>query len=94
MHPLEVYYLNQAGRGFTFPGIGTVYSAPLYLQRGHRIDNLFGSISRWVRPLLLSGSKAVGHETLRTGGKIPTDIATRKSIDDLSAGDIVSKHVT
>jgi len=33
MHPLEVYYLNQAGRGLTNPWIGTVYSAPLYLQR-------------------------------------------------------------
>ena len=31
---------------------------------------------------------------LRTGGKILTDIATRKSTADVIAGDIVSKHVT
>jgi len=91
MHPLEVYYLNQAGRGLTTPGIGPVYSDPLYLQRGYGIGNFFGSLFRWVRPLLWSGAKAVGRQTLRTGGKILTDIAAR---DDVSDGDIVSKHVT
>ena len=73
MHPLEVNYLNQAGSGLNTEGIGPVYSAPLYLQRGHGIDNFFGSLFRWVRPLLWSGTKTVGRETLRTGGKILTD---------------------
>jgi len=36
----------------------------------------------------------VGRETLRTGGKILTDFAARKSTDAVSAADIVSKHVT
>jgi len=36
----------------------------------------------------------VGRETLRTGGKILTDIAERSSTDTTAAGDIVSKHVT
>jgi len=61
MHPLEVYYLNQAGRGLP-PAIGPVYSAPLLLQL-----------------ILWSGAKAVGRETLRTGGKILTDIAEHRS---------------
>jgi len=90
MHPLEVYYLNTAGRGLTTPGIGPVYSAPLYLQRGHGIGNCFGILFRWFRPLLWFGAKAVGCKMLRTSGKILTDIAAR---DDVSAGDIVSKHV-
>jgi len=47
-----------------------------------------------VRPLVRSGTKAVGRETLSTGGKILTDIAARKSIDDVRAGDIVSEHET
>jgi hypothetical protein len=93
MHPLQVYYLNQAGRGLTTPGIGPVYSAPLYLQGGHGIGNFFGSLFCWVRPLLWSGTKAVGRETLRTGGKILTNIAERKPTDATTAGDIVSKHV-
>ena len=29
MDQTEMYYLNQAGRGLTTPGIGPVYSAPL-----------------------------------------------------------------
>ena len=54
MHPLEVYYLNQAGRGLTTaPGIGPVYSAPLYLQRGHGIGNFF------LQPLPLGPPTAV-----------------------------------
>ena len=34
MHPLETYYLKQAGRSLpSAPGIGPIYSAPLSLQR-------------------------------------------------------------
>jgi hypothetical protein len=91
MHPLEVYYLHQAGRGRA--SIGPVYAAPLFLQRGHGIGNLFGSLLRCVRPLLWSGGKAVGRETLRAGGKILADMAENKS-PDVNAGDIVSRHVT
>ena len=85
MHPLETYYLNQAGRGLpSAPGIGPIYSAPLYLQRGHGIGSFFGTLFRFVRPLLWT----VG----RTGCKIITDIAKNTS-PDVSAEDIISKHV-
>jgi len=36
----------------------------------------------------------VGRETLRTRVKILTDIADRNPTDTMTAGDIVSKHVT
>ena len=40
MYPLEVYYLNQAGRGLTQSGwLSLVYSALLYSQREHGIGN-------------------------------------------------------
>jgi len=94
MRPLEVYFLNIRGRGINTPGIGTVYSAPLYFQRGHGKGNFFGRLFRWVRPILWRGGKAVGHETLRTGGKILTDIAERSLTDSTSSGDIVSKLAT
>jgi len=68
MHPLETYFLNQACRGtLTAPGIGPKYSAPLYLQRGHGIDNFLGTLFRLVRTLLLSAGL--------TRVKIITDIA-------------------
>ena len=44
-------------------------------------------------PLLLRGAKAVGRETLRTGGKILTEIAGNNS-PKLSPKVIVSKHLT
>ena len=71
MHPLETYYLNHAGRDLpSAPENGPIYSAPIYLQRGHGIGNLLGTLYRFVRPLLWT----VGH----TGGKIITDIAKNK----------------
>jgi len=85
MQPLETYYLNQAGRGLpSAPGIGPIYSAAIYLQRGHGIGNFLGTLYRFVRLLLWT----VG----RTGGKIITDIATNKS-PDVTAKVIISKHV-
>ena len=61
MHPLETYYRNQAGRGLlSDPGIGPIYSAPLYLHRVHGIGNFLVTLFRFVRPLLWT----VG----RTGG--------------------------
>ena len=78
MHPLEIYYLNQASCGLTpSEGIGPVYAAPLYLRRGYCIGHFFGSLFRWVRPILWRRAKVVGRETLRTGGKILTDIAEK-----------------
>jgi len=53
MHPLETYNLNQAPRGLhSAPGNGLIYSAPLYLQRGHGICNFLGTLFRLVRPLV------------------------------------------
>ena len=92
MHPLEVYYLNQVGRGPTTPVIGTLYSAPLNLRRGHEIRN-FSTVSSVGSPNLWSGAEALDHGTVRTGGKILTDIDER-SPDTTSAWDIVSNHVS
>jgi hypothetical protein len=73
--------------------MGPVYAAPFYQQRDHGIGNFFGSIFRWVLPILWRGAKAVCRETLRTGGKILNDIAENKS-PEVSPKDNVSKHVT
>jgi len=85
MHPLEAYYPNQTGRGLpSAPGIGSIYSATLYIQRGHGVGNFLGTLFHFVRPFLWT----VG----RTGGKIITDIAKNKS-PDVSSDDIISKYV-
>jgi hypothetical protein len=95
-HPLVQYYVRQGDHGSYGPGdssIGPIYSIPPFVQRGHCINIFLSGLFRVVRPLLWSGAKAVGRETLRTGGRILTDIAENKSPNG-SAGDIVSKHVT
>ena len=91
MYPIEVDYIRQADcqsdRNDT--GIGPIYSTPPFLQHG--IGNVFDSLFRWIRLILWSGAKAVGRETLRTGGKILTDIAEKSP--EVRPRDIVSMHV-
>ena len=53
----------------------------------------FGSLFRWVRPIIWSGVKALGRETFRTGGDILSDIAEAKPTTSLHAKDIVSKRI-
>ena len=92
MDPLVQYYLHQAGRGYSGGKgcIWSIYSVPITYQRGNGIGSFFAGLWRMVKPILWSSAKTVGRETLRTGGKILTDMA------DKSAGtpgeDIVAKH--
>ena len=81
MHPLERYYLNQAGRVLpSTPGIGPVFTAPLYLQRGHGIDNFLGTVTyRATSPV-------------ECGPYRWQDIAKNNS-PDVRSEDIISKHV-
>ncbi len=89
--PLLQYYLHQAGRG-SHGGIGPIYSVPSFLQRGHGIGSFLSGMFPLVRPVLWSGVKAVGQETLRTGGRILSDQADNTA-GDVKPRHIISKHV-
>ena len=91
MDSLMKYYLHQAcrvigGRG----GIGPIYSVPPIYHRGYGIGSFVGGFWRMVRHILWNGAKTVGRETLRTGGKILSDMADNS--DGTPGGDIVCKH--
>jgi len=91
MGPLVRYYLHQAGRGWgENNGIGPVYAASPFLQRGYRIGRIFAGLWRADMPVLWSGAKTLARETLRTVGDILTD--TRRSPDE-NPRDEVSRHV-
>ena len=90
MDPLARYYLRQAGRGNT-NGIGPIYEAPPVLQRGYGIGSFLTGLWRTVRPILWSGAKTLGRETLRTGGDILSDMA--RSTGGESPSEIVSRRV-
>ena len=64
MDQLVLFYLHQAGPGYADNGIGTVYSTPPFLQRGHESGvswvgygfgmcfGFYGSVPRpWVQKL-------------------------------------------
>jgi len=89
MHPLQSYYIRQAGGGGSNTAIGPIYSIPPYLQRGRGIGNVLGSLFRFIKPILWSGAKALGRETLRT------DIAkNRTSTSPVEVRDIVSRRLS
>ena len=70
-----------------------LYMQPALLTARLWYRKIFGSLFRLVQPILWRGAKSVGRETLRTAGKILTDIAENKT-PELSPKDIFSKHVT
>jgi hypothetical protein len=69
-------------------GIGPIYCVPLFVQRGYWVRFLSG-LFRMVSPVVVCGVKAVWRETLRTSGKILTDIADDTS-PDLKPSEIVA----
>ena len=69
------YYVNQSGGGSE---IGLVYRASFRVQRRNGIGSFFRDLFRFVKPLLYSGAKAVGKETLKTGSNIITDILNKE----------------
>jgi len=48
------------------------------MQKGNGIGSFFRGLFRFVKPLLYSGSKAVGREALKTGSNIITDILNKE----------------
>jgi hypothetical protein len=92
MNPLVRYYLHQAGRGYGDSSIGPIYSAPHILQRGHGIGSVLTGFWRWIKPILWKGTKSLGRETMRTGGKILSDLADNTSLD-VKPADVVSKRL-
>jgi len=91
MDPLVRYYLHQAGHGGRHDGIGPIYAATPFLQRGYGIGSFLAGLWRMVRPVLWSGAKTVGRETLRTGGDNLTDIA--RSSGDENPRDIIKRRL-
>ena len=84
--PLSQYYIHQADCG-THNEVGPIYSVPHFLQRGHGVGSFLSGLFRTVRPVLWIGVKAVVRETLRTGGKILSDLADNRS------GDVKHPHI-
>jgi hypothetical protein len=95
MDPLSLYYVHQAGGGGKDrldDVIGPIYASTPFVQRGHGIGSFLGGLFRMVKPILVRGARTLGRETLRTGGKILTDIADKEP--SVKVRDIVSKHVS
>lgn len=71
-------YFSQTGGD-----IGAVYRASIYRQRGRGLGSFFSGLWRFVRPLVLSGAKAVGREAKEAGLKALSDINNGKSLKEI-----------
>jgi hypothetical protein len=84
------YYLRQTGLESN-NGIGTIYSVAPFVQRGHGTGSFLQDLFR-IKLVIWSSVKAVGRETLRSGGKILIDVADNTS-PDVKTGEIVARRV-
>lgn len=67
---------RQIGRGVD--DIGRVYRAPqFHFQRGRGLSDVFGGIIKFITPYLISSSKALGKEALRSGSEILGNLGTK-----------------
>jgi len=97
MDPLVQYYRRQAGRGRE--DIGSICSTPPFVRWRHGLGNVLAGLFRTLKPILWSGAKSIGKETLkalgrealRTGTNIIRDIAENPPTQTT---DIISKHVS
>lgn len=89
MDHLTAYYVNQSGGRLA--NFGTFYSGSPYVQEGGGIGSFLGGLFRMIRPVLFSGAKALGRESLSAGANILSDIATRKKGEKVK--DIVATRV-
>ena len=82
MDPLVQYYRRQAGRGRE--DIGSIYSTPTLVQRGHGLGSVLAGLFRTLRPILWSGAKSIAKETPKALGREALHTGTniiRKSSD-------------
>jgi len=93
MHQLEVYYLNQAGRGHTHSGGSALIMQSRSTYKCAQNRQFFRQSLTVVPTPTVTRTNAVVRETLRTGGMILTVFAKNKS-PEASPKNNVSKHVT
>ena len=77
------YYLTQAGGG-----VGAIYRGSVY-QKGNGFGSFFKGLFRSVMPLIKSGLRTLGQETLRSGSNILGDMA-----NDRPLGDVLKTRIT
>jgi hypothetical protein len=62
-----------------------LYKVSLRVQRGNGLGSFFSGLFRFVKPLLYSGAKAVGKESLSSGSKLLTGILNKDPEQRLKA---------
>jgi hypothetical protein len=79
------YYNNQAGFGYSHPGIST-FKGPVY-QRGNGIGSIFSSLWSAITPLFRSDTvqkalKTVGQQALHSGMSVGSDLLQGKNFKE------------
>lgn len=73
MSRYEKYYANQIGGNVS----DYVYKRRIHFQRGRGLGNVFSSLLSFLRPYIVSGSKALGKEFFRSGTEILDNLGSQ-----------------
>lgn len=78
MSHYEHYFSRRAQIGSGVSDIGSVHRSPkLYYQRGRGFGQALGGIWRFLSPYIISSSKAIGREALRSGAEILRNVGSQ-----------------
>lgn len=74
MSEYDQFFTNQLGSS---PHFGDLYKTNRYYQRGRGLGDALSGIIRFLTPLFLKGTKAVGAEALRSGSEILSNLGSK-----------------
>lgn len=96
MSQYEHYFRRIAQSGGSISDIGGVHKSPkLYYQRGRGFGQALGGIWRILSPYIISSSKAIGREALRSGAEILRNVGSQPLKDLVrSQAKLAGKNLT
>lgn len=74
-HAYIQYYTVQTGTGLK--DIGPLYHNLRFIQHGSGFGSFFGSLYRFLKPLIYSGMDALQHQAVKTGTNILSELGSR-----------------
>ena len=89
--PVATVLFTQGGPRIAWWNMPDLFGPSLPTARSG-LGSFLGGLFRLVRPVLWGGKNAVGRETLRTCGRILSDLAD-DTVGDVKPRHIISKHV-
>lgn len=70
------YFTPLQSGGSNTGKFGKIYSSSYHLQSGRGLSSIFSTLFKYLKPMIISGSKAIGKEALKSGSNILENLGT------------------